>query len=229
MLVHNPANMLAMKRKVCVHKAQGNTAKAIEELTNLLKTFQTDVDSWKELVTLYMSEGDMRQATFCQEEVVTCDPRNYQVHNRYADLLYTLGGETNVRSARRHYAQSLELNPQNARAAYGLCLCSYAIGASFAGGKHRGGKGVTRDKSVADDEKELNQKLFAKGLALLRKIYADSPMLKHAESLVKGFESSFGSAGGSALSRKGSSNGGDSNSSSSKQKQSDDAVGMDVD
>ena len=149
-----------------------------------------------------------------------CDPRNYQVHNRYADLLYTMGGETNLRSARRHYAQSLELNPQNARAAYGLCLCSYAIGASFAAGKQRGGKGgkAARDKSVAEDEKELNEKLFAKGVELLRNVYADSPMLKHAESLAKGFVSSFGSAGGSALSRKGSG------------KQSDNIIeGLDVD
>ena len=111
--------MIAMKRLVCVHKARGKVTEAIAELTKILETFQNDPECWKELVNLYMSLGDMKQAVYCQEEVVMCDPRNYQVHNRYADLLYSCGGQTNIRSARRQYAQSLELNPRNMRAAYG--------------------------------------------------------------------------------------------------------------
>ena len=80
MLEKNPANMIAMKRLVCVHKARGKVTEAIAELTKILETFQNDPECWKELVNLYMSLGDMKQAVYCQEEVVMCDPRNYQVH-----------------------------------------------------------------------------------------------------------------------------------------------------
>ena len=76
----------------------------------------------------------MKKALYCQEEIVLADPHNYQNHNRYADILYTIGGETNVRTARRHFAQSIELNPENnlragkvkrRRSNVAVCSCNY--------------------------------------------------------------------------------------------------------
>ena len=200
MLEKNPANMIAMKRLVCVHKAQGKVPEAIAELTKILETFQTDPECWKELVTLNMSQGDMKQAVYCQEEVVMCDPRNYQAHNRYADLLYTSGGQTNIRSSRRQYAQSLELNPRNMRAAYGICLASFALAGMKAGddgGKHKksGGAANSSFDYIEPDEDELNEKLFEYGLSLLKEHYAESPLRAQVETLSAEWQTRFGKAG----------------------------------
>ena len=65
MLEANGANMIAMKRKVCVYKAQGQMKAAIRALTELLKIFQTDVESWKELCTLYMGKYSKRRCEQC--------------------------------------------------------------------------------------------------------------------------------------------------------------------
>lgn len=200
MLEKNPANMIAMKRLVCVHKAQGKMADAIGELTKILETFQTDVECWKELVALYVSQGDMKQAVYCQEEVVMCDPRNYQSHNRYADLLYTSGGETNVRSARRQYSQSLELNPRNMRAAFGICLASYTLAGISASNKGKKKKSASSFDYIEPDEDELNEKLFKYGLSLLRQSYDSSPLRVQAEALAEAWEASFGTAGSIASS-----------------------------
>ena len=190
MLLTNTANMLAMKRRVCVFKAQGKMTSTIRALTELLQTFQTDVESWKELVTLYMASGDMKKALYCQEEVVLADPHNYQNHNRYADLLYTLGGANNLRSARRHYAQSLELSPENnLRGAYGLCLSSYSL-STLASTKQKGKKKSV--KAVSSDEDELNKMLFEKSLELLRTNYRESSLLKQVESMNQKLQKTFG-------------------------------------
>ena len=64
---------------------------------------------------------------------------------------------------RRYYSQSLELNPdQNARAAFGLVLCTTAINA---GG--RGGGGRAEDKT-------LNGPLYECGRQLVLDHYADA-------------------------------------------------------
>ena len=225
MLEKNPANMIAMKRLVCVHKAQGKVPEAIAELTKILETFQTDPECWKELVTLYMSQGDMAQAVYCQEEVVMCDPRNYQAHNRYADLLYTSGGQSNIRSARRQYAQSLELNPRNMRAAYGICLASFALAGMAAGdgsGKNKKSSGGSSGSSssfdyIEPDEDELNKKLFEFGLSLLKEHYAESPLRAHVEALSAEWEAGFGEAGSVARSG-GNKNNSKKGSSSSRSK-----------
>jgi hypothetical protein len=45
LLEENPANLLVLKRKVSILKAQGRTSAAISELNNLIKTFQCDESS----------------------------------------------------------------------------------------------------------------------------------------------------------------------------------------
>jgi tetratricopeptide (TPR) repeat protein len=195
MLKTNAANMLAMKRKVCVYKAQGKMKSAIRELTNLLQTFQTDIESWKELVTLYMAAGDMKKALYCQEEVILGDPHNYQNHNRYGDILYTLGGEINVRCSRRHFAQSLELSPENnLRAIYGLALSCYTLSSITTSRSSTSSKLKikVKDETIKSDEKELNQKLFEKSMELLRSNYSKNPLSKQIERLASKLEKTNG-------------------------------------
>ena len=45
---------VARKRKVCVLKAQGNTAAAIDELNTYLEDYGTDGTAWSELAELYI-------------------------------------------------------------------------------------------------------------------------------------------------------------------------------
>ena len=121
----------------------------------------------------------------------------------------------NIRSARRQYAQSLELNPRNMRAAYGICLASFALAGMTAGGG--GGKnkkgGATSNSSfdyIEPDEDELNEKLFEFGLSLLKEHYAESPLRAQVESLSAEWKAGFGKAGSFA------SSGGNSNNNNNK-------------
>lgn len=46
---------------------------------------------WIELADLYCENCDYEEALYCMEECVLIDPYNCHVHNRVADLYYTLG------------------------------------------------------------------------------------------------------------------------------------------
>ena len=63
-----------------------------------------------------------KRAAFCMEELLLCDPDNYLFHQHYAEMLYTMGGVENIDMARKYFAQSLKLNPNNMRALYGFHL-----------------------------------------------------------------------------------------------------------
>lgn len=58
LLKKNPANLMVLKRKVCVFKAMGDTKREIEELNALLRQFPAEVASWLELGELYLSLSD---------------------------------------------------------------------------------------------------------------------------------------------------------------------------
>jgi len=67
-LTEDPANMAAMKRKICILKAQkGQDAKAIEMLNVYLSTFMTDTDAWAELSDMYLKLQMYKNASFCYE------------------------------------------------------------------------------------------------------------------------------------------------------------------
>lgn len=195
MLETNPANTLATKRIVAVHKARGELGKAIQVLTGLLQNFGTDLESWRELVDLHLIRGQTKEAVFCQEEVVLSDPHNYQNHNRYAELLYTLGNLEDVRAARRQYALSLELK-RNLRAAYGLCLSAHRV-AIMTPPRGRGSKQARSTRNardqVADDEEELNNRLFDKGAQIISQMSASSSeaSLRAISSMVEDLRASI--------------------------------------
>lgn len=55
---------------------------------------------------------------------------------QYADVLYTIGGVSNYRTARTYYAAAVDLsNGENARALYGLCAASVQLTNSKEGNK----------------------------------------------------------------------------------------------
>ena len=127
-LEEDPVNVTAHKRKVGVQRgkgtAEGQKAATIA-LNEYLDLYPTDADGWRELADMYLEQQHIEHARKALEEVVMLTPVNYLAHLKLADTLYTL---EDYPTARKYYAQSLELNAErNARASIGLVLTSAAI------------------------------------------------------------------------------------------------------
>lgn len=86
-----------------------------------------DQEAWHELCNLYLSEGDYNKAVFCMEEVLLHNPYSHLIHQRVADIRYTIGGLDNIEIAKSYYAQAVKLNGNNLRALHGLYLVSSSI------------------------------------------------------------------------------------------------------
>ncbi|XP_055640628.1 ER membrane protein complex subunit 2-A-like [Toxorhynchites rutilus septentrionalis] len=116
-------NAAPRKRKVAIYKAQGRTSEAIRELCEYMKRFMSDQEGWHELCNLYLAEGEYAKAAFCMEEVLLHNPHSHLIHQRLADIRYTMGGLDNIEIAKSYYCQAAKLNNNNLRALYGLFLC----------------------------------------------------------------------------------------------------------
>ena len=119
-----PANAVVRKRLVAILKAQNKVGEAIKELNEYLKKFMSDQEAWTELAELYISQQDHKKAKFCMEELILMNPHNHLFHQRYAEILYTLGGNENMEKARKYFAQALKLDNDNMRALFGFFLAS---------------------------------------------------------------------------------------------------------
>ncbi|KAF9820696.1 hypothetical protein SFRURICE_006718 [Spodoptera frugiperda] len=115
-------NSAARKRRVAILKAQGLISEAIKELVDYLKKFMSDVEAWQELCSLYLQVQEYSRAAFCAEELILHQPHNHLMHQRLADIRYTMGGVENMELAKTYYCQALKLNPENMRALLGLFL-----------------------------------------------------------------------------------------------------------
>ncbi|KAG0454278.1 hypothetical protein HPP92_025582 [Vanilla planifolia] len=116
------------KRKVAMAKAQGNPSAAVEYLNKYLSTFMADHDAWRELAEIYVGLQMYKQAAFCYEELILCQPAIPPYHLAYADVLYTMGGLENLQTAKKYYASTISLTGgKNTRALYGICLTTVAI------------------------------------------------------------------------------------------------------
>jgi len=119
-----PANAVVRKRLVAILKAQNRVGEAIKELNEYLKKFMSDQEAWTELAELYISQQDHKKAKFCMEELILMNPHNHLFHQRYAEILYTIGGNENMEKARKYFAQALKLDNNNMRALFGFFLAA---------------------------------------------------------------------------------------------------------
>jgi hypothetical protein len=72
--------------------------------------------------------GLYRQAAFCLEELLTVAPGEPNLLVRYSDVLLTLGGPANARTARAYYSKAVALTQgRSARALYGLVACAVQL------------------------------------------------------------------------------------------------------
>lgn len=91
LLTQNPANILVMKRKVCVYKAKGDQNSVITELNAILKLFPSEASSWLELGEIYLSMCSFDKAVHCFEELVLLDPNSFAHQLKLAEAYYSLG------------------------------------------------------------------------------------------------------------------------------------------
>lgn len=50
----------------------------------------SDQEAWHELCNLYLSEGEYAKAAFCMEEVLLHNPHSHLIHQRLAEIRYTM-------------------------------------------------------------------------------------------------------------------------------------------
>ncbi|XP_031476819.1 uncharacterized protein LOC116248270 [Nymphaea colorata] len=149
LLEDSPLDQVIHKRRVAMAKAQGNISGAVECLNKYLEIFMADHDAWRELGEIYVSLQMYKQAAFCYEELILCQPTVPLYHLAYAEVLYTLGGLENLITAKKYYASTIDLTGgKNARALFGICLCSHAI-SQLAKGRNKEEKEGSELQSLA--------------------------------------------------------------------------------
>lgn len=130
-LSEDPTNSLVSKRKIAILRTENRIADAIAQLGSYLKTYMNDMEAWQELCDLYLKVQDYAKAAHTMEELVITHPHHHLYQQRYADVLYTMGGLDNVECARSYYANAVKLsNQNNMRALYGLMLTANTLAAN---------------------------------------------------------------------------------------------------
>lgn len=98
----------------------------------------SDEEAWHMLCSMYLSEGEYAKAVFCMEEVLLHNPHSHLIHQRIAEIRYTMGGLDNMEIAKTYYSQSVKLNPKNLRGLYGLYLtCNHLANSKLAANKKK--------------------------------------------------------------------------------------------
>lgn len=127
----DPTNSLVSKRKIAIARSENKLAEAIQQLGVYLKTYMNDMEAWQELCDLYLKVQDYAKAAHAMEELVMTHPHHHLYQQRYADILYTMGGLDNIETARSYYANAVKLSNQtNMRAFYGLMLTANTLAAN---------------------------------------------------------------------------------------------------
>eukprot|EP00850_Spirogloea_muscicola_P014871 SM000110S18878 [mRNA] locus=s110:66151:71043:+ [translate_table: standard] len=145
LLVEHPTEAVLHKRRVAMLKAKGDLVGAVDALKEYLDIFMADHDAWRELADIYISLQMLKQAAFCYEELLLSQPTNCLYTLTYAEILYTIGGPDNVRSARKYFAAAAEYSGgKNIRALYGICLRFPLKAAGIAGGLAVVGDGIAQ-------------------------------------------------------------------------------------
>lgn len=151
LLEDSPANTYALKRKYCILRAQpGKEVEAMKALNHCLEHNMSDTAGWNEMARFRLELGDFKGAAYAYEEVVLGCPLDSALHCQLAEVYATLGGLDNLKIARKHMAQSLELDESNRRALFGLVAVASAYIEEAANRTKKGS-----DETDVDVAKEL--------------------------------------------------------------------------
>jgi len=127
----DPSDQFLLKRRITIKRELGRMLEAIDLLNEYLQVFMADTEAWQELAELYLSLQSYKNAAFCYEELIAAYPQVHHYYVKYAEILYTLGGDINLELARKYFAFSLELTAENnTRGFYGLLMTTHALGSA---------------------------------------------------------------------------------------------------
>lgn len=91
LLEEDPANVAAWKRQISVLRRMGKIDRAVEELSQFLDTFYTDVEGWLELADIYASCNQYNFALQSLSHVLLLAPQNPFYVLQAAETAYTAG------------------------------------------------------------------------------------------------------------------------------------------
>lgn len=175
MIIENPSNSHAYKRKYCILKSQGKRKEARDALNSYLEDNGMDVGAWVEMANSCLNMGDYKGAAYCYEEIVLSSPMDSNVHCMLGEIYVTIGGKENLQLARKHLALSLELDPTNLRAIYGLVSAAETYLQLHE--KTLSTKASKKNKDVFDKEDvEMAKDLYEYGCSKLSKSYKGTYM-----------------------------------------------------
>eukprot|EP00559_Dactyliosolen_fragilissimus_P001053 CAMPEP_0184859908 /NCGR_PEP_ID=MMETSP0580-20130426/4870_1 /TAXON_ID=1118495 /ORGANISM="Dactyliosolen fragilissimus" /LENGTH=309 /DNA_ID=CAMNT_0027356783 /DNA_START=92 /DNA_END=1021 /DNA_ORIENTATION=+ len=186
LLKDNPSNVYALKRKYCILKASvggsGGSSdddlqrelEAREALNEYLERCGADSGAWAEMASSCVDMGDYAGAAYCYEEIVLSHPMNSEAHCTLAELYLTSGGKDELKLARKHMAQCLELDPTNLRATYGLISAAETYIEKC------------RDKeNIGEDEIAIAEELIKYGVNKLSNHYKGTAMAEVVDIVLK--------------------------------------------
>jgi len=170
-VTNDPTDSISMKRMIAIRKAQGDIKTAITLLATYLEIWMADTEAWLELASLHVSQLQYKEAAFCYEELILTAPQNYLFYLKYAEILYTIGGVENYKTAKKYFAHSLELNDKtNARSLWGICACNLAISSA---------------SKAKQQDKEEGIEIFEWASKKLRDIYGGTDKLPIVEGAIQ--------------------------------------------
>jgi tetratricopeptide (TPR) repeat protein len=175
LLKENPANLVSLKRKYCILRAQvGKHVEAMEALNKYLEQNLSDTAAWYEMAQYRSSMGDYKGSAFALEEVLLATPLASRIHCELAECYATIGGIENLGLARKHMAQCLELDPTDRRGLFGLISVAndYLIEAS------------TSKKEPDDHETSVAEELVRFGVKQLLEAYSGTDMFTAVKDLM---------------------------------------------
>jgi len=91
LLQDDSANIAIWKRRISVIRRMGKYEKAVEELSEFLDTFYTDVEGWLELADIYSSCNQYTSALQALSHALLLAPQNPFTALQFAETAYTAG------------------------------------------------------------------------------------------------------------------------------------------
>jgi tetratricopeptide (TPR) repeat protein len=176
LLKENPANLMALKRKYSILRAQvGKEQETMEALNNYLQQNYSDIAAWYEMANYRKELGDFKGAAFALEEVLLGSPSDSKIHVELSECYATIGGLDHFLLARKHMAQALELDPSNRRAQLGLVSAANSyLQEAVTGAK----------KAFDEHEVEVAKELLKYGSEQVLESYKGSPMFAAVKTLM---------------------------------------------
>ena len=181
LLQENPSNAYASKRKYCILAAQSDKQdEAMKALNEYLSQHPGDISAWYTMADICLSVSDFQGAAYCYEEVLLGCPLDSNIHVKLGEAYCTAGGMSNVKLARKHLAQAIQLDPNNLRAWYGLI-------AAAEGYLEEVDKIPSKNSSKKEAEEEgviVAKELIKFGGEKLIQVYKGTKMMKMVESML---------------------------------------------